>query len=92
MMNILPRNLADREAKSPCDKNIQYPKASRPAISGLAGPETIYSCDQFAWIIHSGGFLIVSEPYDWPHMAGPWYTVESNKGHSLPYKPMFAHP
>jgi hypothetical protein len=26
MMNIiLPRNPADREAKSPCDKNIQYP-------------------------------------------------------------------
>jgi hypothetical protein len=24
-MNILPRNLADREAKSPCDKNIRYP-------------------------------------------------------------------
>jgi hypothetical protein len=25
MMNILPRNPADREAKSPCDKNIRYP-------------------------------------------------------------------
>jgi hypothetical protein len=24
-MNILPRNPADREAKSPCDKNIRYP-------------------------------------------------------------------
>jgi hypothetical protein len=25
MMNRLPRNPADREAKSPCDKNIRYP-------------------------------------------------------------------
>jgi hypothetical protein len=25
MMNILPRNPADREEKSPCDKNIRYP-------------------------------------------------------------------
>jgi hypothetical protein len=25
MMNILPRNPADREAKSPCDKYIRYP-------------------------------------------------------------------
>jgi hypothetical protein len=25
MMNILPRSPADREAKSPCDKNIRYP-------------------------------------------------------------------
>jgi hypothetical protein len=25
MMNILPRNPADREAKAPCDKNIRYP-------------------------------------------------------------------
>jgi hypothetical protein len=25
----------------------------------LSGPETIYSCDQVTWIIHSGGFLIV---------------------------------
>jgi hypothetical protein len=24
MMNILPRNPADREAKSSCDKNIRY--------------------------------------------------------------------
>jgi hypothetical protein len=24
-MNILPKNLADHEAKSPCDKNIWYP-------------------------------------------------------------------
>jgi hypothetical protein len=24
-MNILQRNPADREAKSPCDKNIRYP-------------------------------------------------------------------
>jgi hypothetical protein len=25
MMNILPRNPAVREAKSPCEKNIRYP-------------------------------------------------------------------
>jgi hypothetical protein len=103
-MNILPRNQAEREAKSPCDKNIRYPVCvsghdspnattfvtiviydkqktalvddpsdlintrrlfpgrkplGRPAVSGLSGPETIYSCDQVTWIIHSGGFLIV---------------------------------
>jgi hypothetical protein len=96
MMNILPRNPADREAKSPCDKNIPYPVYvprqdspngttfftivvydkqktalvddpsdlinTRPVVSGLSGPETIYSCDQVTWIIHSGGFLIVPEP------------------------------
>jgi hypothetical protein len=28
------------------------------------GPETIYSCDQVTWIIHSGGFLII--PPDMP--------------------------
>jgi hypothetical protein len=25
MMNIQPKNPADRQAKSPCDKNIRYP-------------------------------------------------------------------
>jgi hypothetical protein len=28
----------------------------------VSGPETIYSCDQVTWIIHSGGFLIFSLP------------------------------
>jgi hypothetical protein len=92
-MNILPRNPADREAKSPCDKNIRYTVScdvcSRTwftkwdyyfltivvydkqkttlvddpidlintrrlsPVSGLSGPETIYSCDQVTWIKYS---------------------------------------
>jgi hypothetical protein len=31
----------------------------RPAFSGLSGPETIDSCHQVTWIIHSDGFLII---------------------------------
>jgi hypothetical protein len=34
MMNILPRNPADCEAKSPCDNNIRYPVC----VPGLDSP------------------------------------------------------
>jgi hypothetical protein len=98
MMNILPRNPDDREAKSPCDKNIRYPVCIPPngttfltliivvydkqktalvddpsdlintrrlspaeSPSTPNGPETIYSCDQVTWIIHSGSFLVVCD-------------------------------
>jgi hypothetical protein len=83
MMNILPRNPADSEAKSPCDKNIRYSvcapghdspngttffiivvpvydKQKTALRDCLSEPETIYSCDQVTWIIHSGSFLIIT--------------------------------
>jgi hypothetical protein len=78
-MTILPRNPADREANSPCDKTIRYPVC----VPGHDSPngttfwtivvydkqktalvddpsDLIYSCDQVTWIIHEGGFLIIT--------------------------------
>jgi hypothetical protein len=42
-MNILQRNPADREAKSPCDKNIRYPvcvpRHDSPNGTTFSGPK-----------------------------------------------------
>jgi hypothetical protein len=43
MMNILPRNPADREAKSPCDKNIRYPVCV-PGHDSLNGTTFLQLC------------------------------------------------
>jgi hypothetical protein len=72
MMNILPRNPADREAKLPYVIKI----SDIPCVFqdiwftewdylDCLRAETIYSCDQVTWIIHPGGFVSIYRIYFW---------------------------
>jgi hypothetical protein len=54
-MNILPRNPADREVKSPCDKNIRYPVY-------VPGHDSPNGTTFLTIVVYNklGGFLIIS--------------------------------
>jgi hypothetical protein len=58
MMNILPRNPADREAKSPCDKNIRYPEC-------VPGHDSPNGNTFLTIVVYMIGYIINRKPPSW---------------------------